>query len=393
MGLFDKIFGRDVTPPRQEQTSFQLLSDYRPVFHTWKGQLYEDSLIRASIDAKARNVAKLQIVIQGEAKPKLQTQLKKRPNSFQTWSQFLYRLSTILDMQNTAIIVPVINETGETVGIYPVYYTKLDVVAYNGELWIRMEFDNHERAAVQLSKVGIMTRFQYRNDLFGESNRALDPTAKLIDMQHQAIEEGVKMSASYQFMATLSNFTNDADLAKEAKRFTEEHLKAKDSSGVLLWPNTYKDIKQIETKPYVVDADQMKLIRTNVFDYFGTNEDILQNKAYGDAWAAFYEGAIEPFAIQLSEVLTNMLFTPLEQTNGSLIMATANRLQYMTNKDKAETTAIFADRGLATVNELREIWNLPPLPGDLGDAIPVRGEYYDLRDNNEEGGIVNATEG
>ena len=393
MGLFDKIFGRDVTPPRQEQTSFQLLSDYRPVFHTWKGQLYEDSLIRASIDAKARNVAKLQIVIQGEAKPKLQTQLKKRPNSFQTWSQFLYRLSTILDMQNTAIIVPVINETGETVGIYPVYYTKLDVVAYNGELWIRMEFDNHERAAVQLSKVGIMTRFQSRNDLFGESNRALDPTAKLIDMQHQAIEEGVKMSASYQFMATLSNFTNDADLAKEAKRFTEEHLKAKDSSGVLLWPNTYKDIKQIETKPYVVDADQMKLIRTNVFDYFGTNEDILQNKAYGDAWAAFYEGAIEPFAIQLSEVLTNMLFTPLEQTNGSLIMATANRLQYMTNKDKAETTAIFADRGLATVNELREIWNLPPLPGDLGDAIPVRGEYYDLRDNNEEGGIVNATEG
>ena len=390
MGLFDKIFGRDVTPPRQEQTSFQLLSDYRPVFHTWKGQLYEDSLIRASIDAKARNVAKLQIVIQGEAKPKLQTQLRKRPNSFQTWSQFLYRLSTILDMQNTAIIVPVINETGETVGIYPVYYTKLDVVAYNGEPWIRMEFDNHDRAAVQLSKVGIMTRFQYRNDLFGESNRALDPTAKLIDMQHQAIEEGVKMSASYQFMATLSNFTNDADLAKEAKRFTEEHLKAKDSSGVLLWPNTYKDIKQIETKPYVVDADQMKLIRTNVFDYFGTNEDILQNKAYGDAWAAFYEGAIEPFAIQLSEVLTNMLFTTLEQSNGALIMATANRLQYMTTKDKADTTAIFADRGLATIDELREIWNLPPLPDGMGNTIPVRGEYYDLRENNEEGGIVNA---
>ena len=390
MGLFDKIFGRDVTPPRQEQTSFQLLSDYRPVFHTWGGELYEDSLVRSSIDAKARNVAKLQIVIQGEAKPKLQTQLRKRPNSFQTWSQFLYRLSTILDMQNTAIIVPVINDMGETVGIYPVYYTKLDVVAYNGEPWIRMEFANHDRAAVQLSKVGIMTRFQYRNDLFGESNRALDPTAKLIDMQHQAIEEGVKMAASYQFMATLANFSNDEDLAKERARFTEQNLKAANASGVLLWPNTYKDIKQIETKPYVVDPDQMKLIRTNVFDYFGVNEDVLQNKAYGDAWAAFYEGAIEPFAIQLSEVLTNMLFTTLEQSNGALIMATANRLQYMTTKDKADTTAIFADRGLATIDELREIWNMPPLPDGMGNTIPVRGEYYDLRDNNEEGGITNA---
>ena len=390
MGLFDKIFGRDTTPPRREQTAFQLLSDYRPVFRTWGGELYEDGLVRASIDAKARNVAKLQIVIQGNAKPKLQTQLKHRPNSFQTWSQFLYRLSTILDMQNTAIIVPVISETGETVGIYPVYYTKLDVVAYNGEPWLRMEFENHDRAAVELAKVGIMTRFQYRNDLFGESNRALDPTAKLIDMQHQAIEEGVKMAASYQFMATLSNFSNDEDLAKERARFTEQNLKAANASGVLLWPNTYKDIKQIETKPYVVDAPQMNLIRTNVFDYFGTNEDVLQNKAYGDAWAAFYEGAIEPFAIQLSEVLTNMLFTTLEQSNGALIMASANRLQYMTTKDKADTTAIFADRGLATIDELREIWNLPPLPDGMGNTIPVRGEYYDLRDNNEEGGITNA---
>lgn len=389
MGLFDKIFGREPMP-RREATSFQLLSGYRPVFHSWGGELYEDSLVRASVDAKARNIAKLQIVIQGTAKPVLQTQLRKRPNSFQTWSQFLYRLSTLLDMQNTAIIVPVTNSTGETVGIYPVYYRKLDVVAYKGEPWLRMEFDNNERAAVELSKVGIMTRFQYRNDLFGESNRALWPIAELIDMQKQAIEEGVKMSANFQFMATASNYMNDEDLAKERARFSEQNLRARNSAGLLLWPNTYKDIKQIETKPYVVDPAQMELIRTNVFNYFGTNQDVLQNKAYGDAWAAFYEGAIEPFAIQLSEVLTNMLFTTKEQANGALIMATANRLQYMTNKDKADTTAIFADRGLATIDELREIWNMPPLPDGMGEAIPVRGEYYDLRDNDEEGGIVNA---
>ncbi len=392
MGLFDKIFGRDTTPPRLEETTFRLLSDYRPVFKTWGGELYEDSLVRASIDAKARNVSKLQMVFQGSAKPKLMTQLRRRPNSFQTWGQFLYRLSTILDMMNTAIIVPVINEYGETVGVFPVYYRKIEVVAYKSEPWLRMEFGNNDRAAVQLSKVGIMTRFQYRNDLFGESNIALDPTAKLIDIQNQAIEEGVKMSASYQFMATLSNFANDEDLAKERMRFTEQNLRSAGSSGVLLWPNTYKDIKQIETKPYVVDPDQMKLIRTNVFEYFGTNEDVLQNKAYGDAWAAFYEGSIEPFAIQLSDVLTNMLFTTTEQANGALVMATANRLQYMTNKDKADVTAIFADRGLATIDELREIWNMPPLPDGLGETIPVRGEYYDLRENDEEGGILNADE-
>lgn len=389
MGLFEKIFGRDTAPPRREETTFELLSGYRPVFRTWGGELYEEELVRAAIDANARNTAKLRIIIQGEAKPKLQTQLRKQPNSFMTWYQFLYRLRTIWEMQNTAIIVPVINETGETVGIFPVYYTHIEVVAYKGEPWLRMKFHNGDVAAVELSKVGIMTKFQYRNDLFGESNKALHPTMELIDIQNQGIREGVKTAASYQFMATLSNFANDEDIAKERKRFTEQNLQAKDASGVLLWPNTYKDIKQIESKPFVVDADQMKLIRTNVFDYFGTNEDVLQNKAYGDAWAAFYEGSIEPFAIQLSEVLTNMLFTPAEQGHGALLMATANRLQYMTNKDKADVTATFADRGMATIDELREIWNMAPLPNGLGETIPVRGEYYDLRTNGEEG-IVNA---
>lgn len=390
MGLFEKIFGRDTAPPRREETTFKLLSGYKPAFRTWGGELYEEELVRAAIDANARNTAKLRIIIQGEAKPKLQTQLRKRPNSFMTWYQFLYRLRTIWEMQNTAIIVPVINETGETVGIFPVYYTHIEVVAYRGEPWLRMKFHNGDVAAVELAKVGIMTKFQYRNDLFGESNKALHPTMELIDIQNQGIREGVKTAASYQFMATLSNFANDEDIAKERKRFTEQNLQAKDASGVLLWPNTYKDIKQIESKPFVVDADQMKLIRTNVFDYFGTNEDVLQNKAYGDAWAAFYEGSIEPFAIQLSEVLSAMLFSPTEQGHGALVMATANRLQYMTNKDKAEVTATFADRGMATIDELREIWNMAPLPNGLGETIPVRGEYYDLRTNDEEGGIVNA---
>ena len=34
-----------------------------------------------------------------------------------------------------------------------------------------------------------------------------------------------------------------------------------------------------------------------------------------------------------------------------------------------------------TRNEIREIWNLPPLPAPYGDQLPVRGEYYNVNDN------------
>ena len=126
----------------------------------------------------------------------------------------------------------------------------------------------------------------------------------------------------------------------------------------------------------------MNAIKANVYTYFGVNEDILQNKAYGDAWAAFYEGAIEPFAIQFSEVVTKMLFTLREQTQGNIVMATANRLQYMTNADKLNVSAQLIDRGIITLNDAREIWNLPPVEG--GDVRIIRGEYYNADDRVTE---------
>ena len=124
----------------------------------------------------------------------------------------------------------------------------------------------------------------------------------------------------------------------------------------------------------MVDADQMKAIRDSVYEYFGVNEDVLTNKAYGDAWAAFYEGAIEPFAVQFSEVVTKMLFTLREQSQGNMVMATANRLQYLSNAEKLNVSSQMLDRGIMSINDVREIWNMPPVDG--GDVRIIRGEYY-----------------
>ena len=105
---------------------------------------------------------------------------------------------------------------------------------------------------------------------------------------------------------------------------------------------------------------------------------MLQNKAFGDKWSAFYEGKIETFAIQFSEVMTKMLFTLREQSQGNEVIATANRLQYLSNKEKLDVSSQMLDRGIMSINDVREIWNLPPVDG--GDARIIRGEYYNADD-------------
>ena len=383
MGLFDFLFKNRPEPVGRYDGVFKMLDGDTPRFSTFGGSLYESELIRAAINARATHISKLSVEITGAARPKLQSKLKHGPNRFQTWGQFLYRLSTILDVHNTAFICPVYDEFGEPSGIYAPLPNKCEVVQYDGVPYLRYEFGSGDKAAIELSYCGILTKYQYKSDLFGESNHALYSTMDLIHIQNQGIQEGVKSAATYRFMAQLSNFSKAEDLAKERKRFTAENL-AKDGGGLLLFPNTYQNVKQVDVKPWVVDADQMNVIRGNVFEYFGINEDVLQNKAYGDAWAAFYEGAIEPFAIQFSDVMTKMLFTLREQSQGSRVTATANRLQYLSNADKLQVSAQMADRGLMTRNEIRQIWNLAPLPDGIGDQLPVRGEYYNVEDEQNE---------
>lgn len=380
MGLFDFIFRRpNVTAAYRNDGYFKTLTAYRPHFSTWSGEIYESALVRAAIDARARHMSKLKVEFKGAAKPELVKRLKKRPNAFMSWSQFMYRTSTILDMHNTCVIVPCYDELMNVVGYYPILPTRCEIVERDGVPFLRYEFKNGERAADFLADCAILTKFQYKSDFFGETNGALTPTMKLIHVNEQGVEEAVQNGATYRFMAKVKNFSKVEDLKRERQRFNESNFKMEaENGGLLLFPNTYEDIKQINQTAYTVPKEELEEIRTTVYNYFGVNESVLQSKAFGDSWAAFYEGVVEPFAIQFSETMTHALFTEREQSLGALVMATSNRLQYMTTAEKLSVSADLADRGILTMNEIRDIWNLPPL--DDGDVRIIRGEYYNADD-------------
>ena len=381
MGLFDSIFRPTKAKESQKALKeakgfFTTLTAYRPVFTTWNGAIYESLIIRSSIDARARHISKLKIETFGSANPSLQSKMRLAPNQWQTWSQFMYRVSTITDVYSNCIITPVFDDYMTITGYYPVLPTRAEVIDYKGEPWLRYKFSNGQVGAVEFRKCAIITRHQLKDDFFGEPNNALDETMKLLHIQREGVEGAIKGSNDIKFIAQLDNFAKPSDLAEERKRFVKENLKAEsDNGGFLLFPSTYKNIKQIDYKPYTVDAEQLKLIYSNVYNYFGVNEDVLQNKAIGDSWSAFYEGAAEPFAIQFSEAMTKAMFSERERAQGSGLMATANRLQFMSNADKLTISSTMLDRGVMSINEVRDIWNLSPV--DDGDRRIIRGEYYD----------------
>ena len=374
MGAFDKLFRRPKIS-KQVNGYFAMLDGYTPVFTSYDGGVYEMELTRACIHTFATHCSKLQPTVTGADKRGIRAMLEGKPNPFMTSAQFVYKVATIYEAQNTCFIVPVLDKFDRLTGYYPVNPQLTEIIDVGGDPWLRYKFNTGEWAAIEMELCGVISKYLYRSDIKGEDNEALKPTLQLLNVQNQGIAEGIKNSASFRFMANVNNFTKGKDLAEERRRWTEENLGA-GGGGLALFPSSYTNVQQIQSTAKIVDPEQMQLIQTRALNYFGCSEDVLQNKTVGDAWSAYYEGKVEPFAIQLSQAMTSMTYSQNERTRGNAVVWSANRLQYMTNTDKLQVSSQMFDRGILSINDVMDIWNLPHVPD--GDKRYIRKEYTEI---------------
>lgn len=378
MGLFSKLFPRQAV---NEVTGnyFETLQGYRPVFRTFRGGIYEAELCRACIHTFASHASKLKPIVSGARKDLAKT-LETEPNPWMDTTKFIYKIATILENESTVFIVPLYDDYYQKIiGYYPVQPLQAEVIEDGGTTYVVFRFINGKRAAIPFDEVGIVNKFFYKDAFFGETNDILTDTIGVMETQKQGISEGIKQSAMIRFLAKLTGTAKDKTIEEERARWRKYNLAASNNNGVAYVDGKYEDIKQIESKPYLVDADQIKAIQENVFNYFGCNKEILQNNFNSQQWAAYYEGKVEPFALQLSLVMTNMTFTSEQKTRKNEIQFTSNRLQYASADEKLKVSTDLIDRGVLSRNEVREIFNLEPIEG--GDEYVIRAEYINAKKN------------
>lgn len=362
---------------------FRLLNGYNSSFTTFAGGLYEMELIRASIESIATQCSKLNPVISGTKKyQELEKMLQYLPNYLMTTQQFLLRLITILKCENNAFIIPIYEDytCEKIIGLYPVCASHSNIITDNGIEYL-IYYIGENKYVIEYERVGHLRNYYYSREYYGESNNAIRPTLELIHTQNEGIIEGIKKSANIRFLAKLTNVLLDADLKKEKKRLEEENLSSENNGGVLIFDNKYSEIKEINSTPFIVDEKQAELIRKNVFNYFHISEEIIQNKASEDQWNSFYEGCIEPIAVQLGQVLTKMLFTKQEIKRGTAVIMESNKLQFASNKTKLEVSSQMFDRGILSINQIMDIWNLPYV--EDGDKRYIRKEYTEVSNLNQ----------
>lgn len=372
--LLDKLLGKTKVKDVPKFQQFETPSEPAPMVGAWNRSMYEQHLVRSCIDRIATACSKLEPVCFGTAKPRVRRAIETAPNQFQTWPQFLYLAATRYWNDNNLFIVPTFVDGTDIVnGWMSIRSISTEIVFYDGEPWIRLHTMSGKTLAIELKHVVIMTRFQYMSDFFGTPNN-LDATLDLLKAQAEAQKGAIDSTGTVKFIAQANGNVREEDLEKKRDRFAETNLNPETNrTGLMMFDNTFVDVKQIIPKNWTIPSDEMERIENNVFDYFGINREILQNKFDENKWDAFYEGDVEPFAIGMGEGMTQSTFT-LRERPANRIEFSSDRLSYASASSKRNMNKDMLDRGVITINQALKVLQLPELGPD-GDVRILRGEY------------------
>ena len=394
MSIFDKLFGRSVVARSSERQKILRYDIDQYKVSKWDKKAIELYLIRASIDALARNVGKMELdaVMYTDRDNSVKkvnrasdvARVLKRPNQYMTMYDFLYKIAAMYYASNNAFIWPEYSKEGNLLALWPINYENFQLYeSERGTLIAKFRISYRKTYTVPYDDIIHLRNHYIDDDLVGSSNQALLPVCELMNAQNQGIIHGIQNSAIIRGILKSVNVIKEQDMKAARNRFVEDNLAASNNGGVIVVDGKF-DYTPIESKPYMVDAETMAETKRMVFDYFGINEGFITNTFSPEEYEAVYEGRLEPFAIMLTQALTKGLYTDRERGFGNEIEANMSKVKYQPISAITSLISATNQLGLFRKNEYREMLGYPPLSDEEGGNDIVISLNYVNSQNLDE---------
>lgn len=415
MGLFDKIFGKK-TENVATQGYYKLLNTWQSSFTPFSGNAYEVNTVRAAIDAFARRAALVQPrhirrsgdTIVNVADSKHNRLLQIQPNPYTTAYKFFYRIATQYKLYSNAFVYPVWNaDTLEIEAYYNINANSVELVEARGELYVRMTFANGNKYVCPYTDLIHIGSHFNNNDIFGENNRPIAPVLETANTFNQSMAKSAELVAVIRGILEVTGVSKDSDVTFQRDRFIEDNLSIKNNgSGVIVTDNK-NHYTPIQDKQTPIPTGQLAYIKGEIYDYFGTNDAIIQSKETPEQAEAYYNSELKPFFEQLTQAFTSADFTGRELGYGNMIVFEGSTLQNTKISEKTAALKFLADIGAITVDDVRVLYGMAPLGGEEGKrrvqtlnmVNAAKADEYQLgegnnppEDNPPEDGTENNTE-
>lgn len=378
MGLKEwlgKVFNK--SPTKDEvKTVVKMITERGNGVFVWDEKLFKSDFIRAVIRPTAKAVGKLQAthIRQNGGELSINPEpymrfLLSDPNPLMSGQIFREKLITQLLLNGNAFAQIIYNEYALPAALYPINCVDVQVEYKNGVCWLKFSLANGKMWETPYDEV-----IHLRTDIYGNDLLGTNPVPALLDLMNvlgntdKGIINAIKNSGVIRWLLKYTSALRPEDLKANVKSFVDNYLSVESDTFGAAGVDAKADVVRIEPKDYVPNAAVMTATKQRIYDFFNTNEKIVNSEYTEDEWGAFYDAVVQPIALQMSEEFTRKLFTRRERGFGNKIVFEADILQCASLKTKLNLERM-VDRGAMLVNEWRATLYMGPIEG--GD-VPIR---------------------
>lgn len=381
-----------------ETSIYKMVVDCGNGFYAWNGKLYRSELVRACIKPKTKAVGKAiakhirrTIDKDGNKKilvnPSVNTRfMLEEPNEFMTGQMLQEKVANQLSLNGNAFILIIRDSFEVPVGLYPIPAASVEAkYDENHELYLKFYYLNGKQSEFYYKEIIHIRDDFFFNDIFGENpTEALAEVMDVVGTINQGIKAAIKNSNIIRWLLKFTASMRDEDLKVKAQEFAQNYLQISNNSTTVAAVDAKADAIQVKNESYVPNAANIQTQEERVYSFFNTNKKIVQSSYSEDEWISYYEAVVEPVLQQMAGEYTRKLFTRRERGCGNEIIFDSSKLTFASMKTKLQLGGM-ADRGIMTPNEVRDVFNLPPVDG--GDVLLLRkdtGYLTETHDDDED---------
>lgn len=376
-----------------KEAVYKMITDVGNGIYVWNGKMYQSDIVRACIRPQAKAVGKLAAkhvrkTTLSDGKTKIDVNpvpyirfLLEEPNEIMTGQMMQEKMSNQLDLNGNAFALIIKDEFGLPIGMWPISCNGVEAKYNNNILYLKFYYLNGKSDTFPYSEIIHLRNDFCNDDLFGENQaEAITSLMNVIGTIDKGIINAVKNGGVIKWLLKYTSSIRDDDLKKNAKRFVDNFLDLSNSSLGVAATDAKADVQQIEPHDYVPNAAQTDRTTQRIYDFFNTNKKIVTSDYTENEWISYYEGIIEPRALQYTNEYTRKIFSRRERGCGNQILFESSNLTYASMQTKLNLVQ-YVDRGIMTPNEVREILNLAPVNG--GDIALLRKDTGTLEKGGE----------
>ena len=377
-------------------SGFHLLTANKTPLVPFGTNISKSDVVMVCIDRIATQCAKLKMRYVKKGDDGQQTEkhndisfvLKHHPNELMTPYQFIYKVVTILLLNDNCFIYPKYDKnTFDLQGIYPLNPTIVEPLMDNsGGLFLKFYFEDGTNYVLPYENVIHLRKFYGKNELFGGNgcggdHDAILKTIKINDALLQGVEGAVYSSFQVRGLLKINGILKESDKQQQIDEFNRMLEKAIQNDTAVIPIDSKAEYTPITIDPKLIDAETLKFTQGKILDYFGVSPEIYSNNYDENTFNAFYESTIEPLAIQMGEAFSLGLLTNNQLKAGEEILFFSERLQYASWNTKVGAIEKLMGLGIMSLNESRAILGLEPVEG--GDKRLQSLNYVDASKANK----------